>query len=83
MRAALSALLVCAALFLGGADRPQAIAWHYAVQLSGSERAQATIELTLREVETQRVCVDMSGASRFVRKVENKKNKKKKIKKKM
>lgn len=70
VRAALSALLVCAALFLGGADRPQAIAWHYAVQLSGSERARATIELTLREVETRRVCVDMSGASRSVRKVE-------------
>lgn len=67
MRLTGATLLLCALL----ASRPTSaapLAWRYIVKLASLDRA--SVQLELAGVRTQRVCVDMSGAGRFVRRVE-------------
>ena len=46
------------------------LGWQYTVTLSGSVPSLAAVSLTMTGVATRRVCVDMGGAERFVRNVE-------------
>lgn len=60
--------ILWALLFLSGAAREPAVGWHYSVKLMDLSRA--TVLLDLGGLSVRRICVDMSGAGRFVRNVE-------------
>ena len=68
MRRLFPTWLVCALLFLVGADREPAVGWRYSVKLTDLRRA--TVLLDLGGLTVRRICVDMNGAGRFVRNVE-------------
>ncbi|MBL8632329.1 MAG: hypothetical protein JNM40_03835 [Myxococcales bacterium] len=67
MRLIVATLLLCVLLSVRLASAEPA-SWRYVVKLDSL--ARASIQLSLRGVRSQRVCVDMSGAGRFVHRVE-------------